>query len=186
MLAKQLDGRNLVIAPPILLDKNNPGSWQSFFDFNTPGEYLSIGKLDEALDGKADQFQNIFIDEAHRMRNSDTRTFEKLAEICRGKRVILVSATPYNNSPQDIFSLVKLFQRPRNSTIPNLPNLVKFFGDLEANIKKENRRKNYKSYLQATQENAKKVRNDLLKYLMVRRTRSDIKNYYSRTLKIRD
>ena len=78
--------------------------------------------------------------------------------------------------------MVKLFQRPRNSTIPNLPNLEKFFGDLEANIKKENRRRNYKSYLQATQENAKKVRNDLLKYLMVRRTRSDIKNYYSEDL----
>ena len=183
MLAKQLDGRNLVIAPPILLDKNNPGSWRrAFSDFNTPGEYLSIGKLDEALDGKADQFQNIFIDEAHRMRNSDTRTFEKLAEICRGKRVILVSATPYNNSPQDIFSLVKLFQRPRNSTIPNLPNLEKFFGDLDKNIKKENRRRDYKSYLRATQENAKKVRNELLKYLMVRRTRSDIKNYYSEDL----
>ena len=183
MLAKQLDGRNLVIAPPILLDKNNPGSWpRAFSDFNTPGEFLSIGKLDDALDGNADKFQNIFIDEAHRMRNSDTRTFEKLAEICRGKRVILVSATPYNNSPQDIFSLVKLFQRPRNSTIPNLPNLEKFFGDLDKNIKKENRRRDYKSYLRATQENAKKVRNELLKYLMVRRTRSDIKNYYSEDL----
>ncbi len=184
MLAKQLDGRNLVIAPPILIDKNNPGSWvRAFSDFNTPGEFLSIGKLDDLLDGGADKFQNIFIDEAHRMRNSDTRTYEKLAEICRGKRVILVSATPYNNSPKDIFSLVQLFQRPRNSTIPNLPNLDKFFADLEANIKKEDRRKDYQSYLQATQENAKSVRNNLLKYLMVRRTRSDIENFFSEDLR---
>ena len=183
MLAKQLDGRNLVIAPPILIDKNNPGSWtRAFSDFNTPGEFLSIGKLDDMLNGGADKFQNIFIDEAHRMRNSDTRTYEKLAEICRGKRVILVSATPYNNSPKDIFSLVQLFQRPRNSTIPNLPNLEKFFGDLEANIKKEDRRKDYQSFLHATQENAKSVRNNLLKYLMVRRTRSDIENYFSEDL----
>ena len=94
MLAKQLDGWNLVIAPPILIDKNNPGSWNSAFsDFNAPGEFLSIGKLDDMLNGGSDKFQNIFIDEAHRMRNSDTRTYEKLAEICRGKRVILVSAT---------------------------------------------------------------------------------------------
>ena len=116
------------------------------------------------------------------MRNSDTRTYEKLAEICRGKRVILVSATPYNNSPKDIFSLVQLFQRPRNNTIPNLSNLEKFFGDLEANIKKEDRRKDYQSFLHATQENAKSVRNNLLKYLMVRRTRSDIENYFSEDL----
>ena len=27
MLAGQLDGRTLIIAPPVLLDKKNPGSW---------------------------------------------------------------------------------------------------------------------------------------------------------------
>mgnify|MGYP000327046106 CR=1 FL=1 len=32
MLAEQLDGRSLVIAPPALLDKNNRGSWPNVFD----------------------------------------------------------------------------------------------------------------------------------------------------------
>ena len=184
MLAKQLDGRHLVIAPPVLLDEDNPGSWtNAFIDFGVSStKYQSIGKLDNLLGGKADKFQNVFIDEAHRMRNATTATYEKLAEICRGKRVILVSATPYNNSPKDILSLIQLFQKPRNSTIPNLPNLESFFNNLEENIKKQNRRKDYKSYLATTKMNAKSVRNNVLKYLMVRRTRSDIENYFSKDL----
>ena len=145
MLAKQLDGRHLVIAPPNLLDENNPGSWRNaFFDFDVAAKYSSIGKLDNLVGGNADEFKNIFIDEAHRMRNADTSTYEKLAEICRGKRVILVSATPYNNSPKDILSLVQLFQKPYNSTLPGLRNLEVFFKEIEKRIKKENRKKRSK------------------------------------------
>ena len=34
MLVNELDGGTLVIAPPMLLDENNPGSWKRvFFDF---------------------------------------------------------------------------------------------------------------------------------------------------------
>ncbi len=185
MLAKQLDGRNLVIAPPILLDEENRGSWpNAFIDFgvNAP-KFVSIGKLDTLLDGKSDKFQNVFIDEAHRMRNEDTATYEKLAEICRGKRVILVSATPYNNSPKDILSLISLFQKSKNSTIPGLPNLRLFFNDLERQIKKENRKTDPKSYIQVTQECSKQIRNKVLRHLMVRRTRSDIEMHYGDDLK---
>ena len=168
MLAKQLNGTHLVIAPPVLLDEDNPGSWKNaFLDFDVSAQFVSIGKLDSLLNGKANKFQNVFIDEAHRMRNRDTATYEKLAEICRGKRVILVSATPYNNSPSDILSLVSLFQKPRNSTIPNLPNLESFFKGLENNIKKEDRRKDPTSFLKVTQENAKAVRSNVLKYLRI-------------------
>ena len=184
MLAKQLEGRHLVIAPPVLLDENNPGSWRNAFeDFGVrQSTFKSIGKLDDLVDGKADKFQNVFIDEAHRMRNATTATYEKLAEICRGKRVILVSATPYNNSPKAILALVQLFQKPRNSTIPNLSNLEAFFNALEKDIKKEDRRVDYPSFLATTQANSKAVREKVLKYLMVRRTRSDIQKYFSKDL----
>ncbi len=185
MLANQLNGRHLVIAPPVLLDKENPGSWTNAFeDFGVrQSNFHSIGKLDALLDGNSDKYENVFIDEAHRMRNADTATYEKLTEICRGKKVILVSATPYNNSPMDIFSLVKLFQKPRNSTLPLLKNLDSFFKNLDRNIKKEDRRKDYASFLKVTEENAKAVRDKVLKYLMVRRTRSDIVNFFSEDLK---
>lgn len=53
MLATQLDGRTLVLAPPILLEKSNPGSWvRVFLDFNVPADFESIGKLDEIVIGR--------------------------------------------------------------------------------------------------------------------------------------
>ena len=124
MLAGQLDGRSLVIAPPVLLNESNPGSWKNVFsDFRVHADYESIGKLDDLLSRNLEKYSNIIIDEAHRFRTESTISYEKLAEICRGKRVILVTATPYNNSPKDILSLLKLFQKAKKSTIPNLPDL---------------------------------------------------------------
>ena len=105
MLANQLDGRNLVLAPPVLLDKNTPGSWPDVFsDFRVPADFESLGKLDDLAERGTDKYKNVFIDEAHRFRTETNITCEKLAQICRGKRVILVTATPLNNSPQDILS----------------------------------------------------------------------------------
>ena len=185
MLAGQLGGTTLVIAPPVLLDDKNSGSWgNAFFDFGIRSFKLeSLGKLDNLLDGVADKFDNIIIDEAHGFRNETTATYEKLSEICRGKRVILVTATPYNNTPKDILSLLKLFQKPRKSDIPNLPDLESFFGGLEKNLRKLDRKKNYEEYMDVTKSNAKEVREKVLKHLMVRRTRTEIKKYFGEDLK---
>ena len=136
LLAGQIDGRTLVIAPPVLLDRENPGSWRNaFYDFNISAEYESIGKLQDILDKGTEKYSNIIIDEAHRFRTETNITYEMLAEICRGKRVILVTATPYNNSPKDILSQIKLFQKSKKSTIPNLPDLEAFFSRLDKNLK---------------------------------------------------
>lgn len=179
MLAGQLEGRTLVIAPPVLLERSNPGSWPNVFaDFRVPAEYQSIGKLDDVIERGTEKISNIIIDEAHRFRTETTSTYEKLAEICRGKRVILVTATPYNNSPKDILSLLKLFQKGRKSTIPNLPDLELFFGNLEKRVKKLDRKKDRERYIEAVRMNAKEIREKVLKYLMVRRTRREIERYF--------
>jgi len=184
MLAGQLDGRTLVVAPPSLLNKNNPGSWPNvFFDFHIPADFESIGKLDAVLKRGVDRYVNVIIDEAHRFRTETTVGYEKLAQICRGKRIILVTATLYNNSPRDILNQIKLFQNPRKSTIPNLPNLERFFNILEGKLKKVNRQKNYDEYLKTVKDNAKEIREKVLKYLMVRRTRGEIEKYFSKDIK---
>ncbi len=111
MLAQELDGRTMVIAPPHLIDENNPGSWHnSFKDFGFRAkDYVcrSVGILDDILNkDEHKDYQNIIVDEAHRFRTEETDMFTKLSQICRGKRVILVTATPYNNRPKDILSIV--------------------------------------------------------------------------------
>ena len=179
MLIKQLEGRTLVIAPPTLLDENNPGSWKNvFLDFDIPAKFGSIGKLDAILDEGVERFSNIVIDEAHRFRTETTSRHEILSQICRGKRVILVTATPYNNAPRDILSQIKLFQNSRKSTIPNLPDLEEFFSGLERKLKGVDKRRDYEEYIKVVKENAREIRERVLKYLMVRRTRSEIKKYF--------
>ena len=179
MLADKLDGRTLVIAPPVLLAENNLGSWKNVFsDFKVHADFESLGKLDELLKRGVEQYENIIIDEAHRFRNESTVTYETLAKIIRGKKTILVTATPYNNHPRDILSLLKLFQNTKTSTIPNLPNLELFFNELEANLRSLDRKKDKSKYIQTTKENSRKIRNQLLKYLMVRRTRTEIQKYF--------
>ncbi len=184
MLAGQLDGRTLVIAPPVLLEKSNPGSWLNVFsDFRVPADFESLGKLDDLIDRGTEKYTNIIIDEAHRFRTETTVTYEKLAEICRGKRIVLVTATPYNNAPKDILSLLKLFQKTRKSTIPNLPDLEGFFSGLDKKLKKLDRQKDYVQYINTVKENAQEIREKVLKYLMVRRTRKEIEKYFGEDIK---
>ena len=191
MLARELDGRSLVIAPPALTDKNNPGAWQNVFhDFGVRGFHVeSVGKLDQILKLDLSKFHYVFIDEAHRFRNEDNETYEKLHKICKSKvklpngevkdkGVILVTATPFNNRPNDLLSQLKLFQSSRNSSLPNLPNLENFFRNLNSRLRAYHRINDRELYLSTMRENAREVRERILKYLMVRRTRSEISSYY--------
>ncbi len=185
LLASQIDGRTLVIAPPVLLEENNPGSWPNVFeDFGIRAAHFeSIGKLEKLIEMGVERYKNVIIDEAHRFRTETNATYENLAEICRGKRVILVTATPFNNRPKDILSQIKLFQNSKKSTIPGLPNLEAFFGSLENKLNEIDRHKNSKSYIEQARFNAKEIRERVLKYLMVRRTRKEIETYFAKDLK---
>jgi superfamily II DNA/RNA helicase len=185
LLAQQLDGRSLVIAPPHLLDKDNRGSWPNVFgDFRVPQtDFESIGKLADLLQRDVSKYTNVFIDESHRFRTETNQTYEMLAQICRGKRVILVSATPMNNTPRDILSQVKLFQNGKSSTIPNVRNLEAFFSRLEKNLHGLDRQRDREQYFKTVQANAKGTREQILKHLMIRRTRHEIMRYYGDDLK---
>jgi hypothetical protein len=185
LLALQLGGRCLVIAPPSLLDENSPGSWPRVFrDFCIPGhKCVSIGKLEDIIDQGVDFYKYVFIDESHRFKGDATQRYEYLTRICQGKGVILVSATPYNNSLDDIYSQLKLFQPPRNSTIPGLRNLEAFFEKLRNRLKPFHRLDDAEQYGRAIEQNAHELRERVLKYTMVRRTRREIEEFYGDDLK---
>ena len=180
LLAKQLPGRKLVISPPVLQEY----WYETFAEFGvTRFKVESLGKLDHILQEGAEKFDYVFIDEAHRFRNEYTQGFEKIHEICFGKKVILVSATPLNNTLDDIYSQLKLFQIPRKSTIPGVPNLDAFFKQLRDQLKQY--RKSDPEYAVLMKQGAKEVREKVLKYVMVRRTRTEIKNYFDKDIKQR-
>ena len=179
LLANQLPGRNLVIASPALLSKDNPNSWVNvFLDFKISADFESIGKLEKIIGRGTERYDNVFIDEAHKFRNENNVSYENLSAICRGKKVILVTATPLNNSPFDILSQIKLFQKGKNSTIPGIKNLEHFFNSLQKTLKGLDRKDDYDAYMEIVKYNAIQIRDKILKHIMVRRTRKEIETYF--------
>jgi hypothetical protein len=108
--------RVLVVAPPALLD-----GWQRTLDkFDMQYvELHSSGSLHKIR--QPDRFDLVIVDEAHKFRNDTADSYDELQRICKTptrrrlrdnllarKKVILVSATPLNNRPNDIRNLVGL------------------------------------------------------------------------------
>lgn len=175
-LLQQLRGKMLIICPPVLKDY-----WeQSLMDFRVPAKVESLGKLEHIIRKGIDRWDYIVVDEAHRFRNEATQSYADLLDICRGKKVILVGATPLNNTIDDIFAQLKLFQAPKNSNIPGIINLEKFFNGLRKRLKKFE--KHDPEYHEMIREVSKEIREKILKYVMVRRTRNDVMKYFKRDI----
>ena len=90
--------------------------------------------------------------------------------------MILVSATPLNNTVEDIYSQLKLFQVPKKSTIPGVPDLEKFFTGLKGRL--DRYAKTDPRYTDEIKGVSRDVREKVLKYVMVRRTRSEVINFF--------
>ena len=123
-LARERNGRGLVICPPALVGdpKTRDSGWYKYLsDFGLHDwDVYSLGVLDkvqEYLAAYGDDVTAIIVDEAHRFRNEDTEAYERLSQICVNRDVILLTATPFNNAPSDIFALLKLFIPPGKSTL---------------------------------------------------------------------
>lgn len=192
MFAKTLAGKILVIAPPPIVP-NWKGAFKDFEIKSKNYDIESIGMLHKILEKmkKAEQvgektYDYIFIDEAHRFRNGKNEQYDKLKQICANKKVVLISATPLNNTFYDFFYLISLFQNPLNSDIPGLPDLDSFFANRRQKIKsieKECGTKDDERYINAVKQVSKEVRDKILKYIMIRRTRTDIKNHFKNDIK---
>ena len=189
LLAQQIRGTTLVIAPPALVKDHNPGGWKRVLrEFGvTPMPIVeSKGKLDQIIEKyDINSYQNVIIDESHDFKNEDTQQFEYLSQICKGKKVILISATPFNNSPLDLLSQIKLFQPAHNSTLPNpeVRDIEAYFKKLDKKQKSIDRKKHPQEYKEMGIKISEEIRENVLKYIMVRRTRQSISKYYAKDLK---
>ncbi len=168
----------LFICPPVLVDY-----WRSVLqEFDVARcDVESLGKLDSLIQKGTDKYSYVFIDEAHRFRNSDTESFTMLHQICRGKKVVLISATPINNYTSDIENQIYLFQSKQSGTINGIKNIEGFFRSLNGQLNKFP--KGTKEYMNQLRENSEVIRDKLLREVMIRRTRSEIEEYYAEDLK---
>lgn len=168
----------LFICPPVLVDY-----WRSVLqEFDVARcDVESLGKLESVLQKGTDKYSYVFIDEAHRFRNSDTESFTLLHQICRGKKVVLISATPINNYTSDIENQLYLFQAKQSGTINGIRNIEGFFRGLNGKLKKFD--KGSPEYMEQLRSNSEVIRDRLLREVMIRRTRSEIEEYYADDLK---
>lgn len=164
----------LIVCPPVLVDY-----WRSVLqEFDVARcDVESLGKLDKIIARGTDKYSYVFVDEAHRFRNSGTEAFTELHQICRDKKVILISATPINNYTSDVENQIYLFQAKQSGTINGIKNIEGFFRGLNAKLAKKP--KGSAAYIEQLRENSEIIRDKLIREVMIRRTRSEIQQYYA-------
>ncbi len=180
----------LVVVPPAIED-----SWRRTvkdFELDNHFTFITIGSLHKILDRNNYSYPNpddidlIVVDESHKFRNDYTEMYLALQEICKmprkraaedgdsRKKVILISATPLNNRPQDIENQLYLFQDRRNSTLENIRNLQEYFKPINELYKKLAYEK--KLNIRKLKALFQKLRDDVVEPLVIRRTRTDIES----------
>ncbi|HTN67871.1 MAG TPA: helicase-related protein [Dysgonamonadaceae bacterium] len=185
-----LSTKILVVYPPAL-EKN----WKStfrMFGIDRHTKFVTNGRLEKIVNGEdmnywaKEDYDLILVDEAHKYRNHTSQAFGLLQRICKAprngeglvtgknKKVILISATPLNNRPQDLYYQLLLFQDARRSTLP-VTNLQSFFGPII---------REYKDVMREDEPNVEKIRElyntireKVISQITVRRTRRDLANY---------
>ena len=180
-VARNLDLRTIIIAPPHLVDQ-----WKSYaYDFQVQALVYSRGNLEKVLDEYRNTYREgeqrlIIIDEAHYYRNEFTRDYAILHEICQGNKVMLLTATPFNNRPEDIYAMIKLFQVPSKSTLQTVKNLGGEFGHWIAQYKKlktdQRKKKKSKKEIETGITGIGNNIRRIIEPLVIRRSRLDLKN----------
>lgn len=178
-VARNMRLKTIIISPPHLKPQ-----WDEYKDeFGFTASVFSSGQIETALNhyrkivDKDEKFL-IIIDEAHKYRNEYTQDYANLHNLCLGNKVILLTATPFNNRPEDIYSMLKLFQIPTKSTLRTVDNLGAAFKELiktYAQLTKDQREKKISEDEVKREANriAKTIRS-IISPLVVRRSRLDL------------
>ncbi len=177
--------KTLVIAPATIEE-----DWKKVLeDFKVPNvKFLpnrSFHKLNEA-EFDPTSFDLIIVDEAHKFRSNTASSYNDLQRLCKTpsslrnndgafikKNIILISASPLNNSPEDIKNQILLFQDGKNSTL-EISNLDFFFNQKikdYALLKKINDKKIIRENLKLIYG---EIREKIISQVMIRRTRTDL------------
>ena len=203
----KITGRILICAPNAVQK-----SWEKHTsDFKIPAKITTHDSLHKLEDKES--FELIIIDESHNFRTTTASRYAELQTLCKipytspsgqtlptRKRVILLSATPQNNSPKDLEQQIYLFRDKRDTAIVESQSLERFFKAINeqfdklnkerkelnrkrnedlANAKKPTTKEAESKNTQALQSLSDTLRDKLLAKIMIRRTRGDIESSYA-------
>lgn len=173
--------RTLIVIPPALEQ-----TWIEtvevfslpYVDFITSGSIHKVGS-------KIDKYDLVIVDEGHKYRNNTSEAYAELQKICKApaariledgtrlhKKVMLLSATPLNNRPEDIKNLVLLFQDGKRTTL-DVPNLIGYFNE-KVKKWKEIIHEEIAIARPKIEELYEDIRQNIIAPLTIRRTRTDL------------
>ena len=172
----------LIVVPPAIEE-----SWRE-----TAKEQFRLDNCDIITNGslhkvkRPEKYDLVIVDEAHKFRNDTADAFDELQRICKSptqrflpdgsrasKRVILVSATPLNNRPDDIRNLISLFQDLKDSTL-SVANLQHFFARCQKAYQEAHRESDPEAARRKVKDIYELIRTKIISEVTVRRTRNDL------------
>lgn len=172
----------LIIHPPALTQ-----AWErTIRDFEVPNvEFITNGSLHKIK--HPEDYDLVIVDEAHKFRSDESEMFNQLQKLCKTprrkkgndqndqKKIILVTATPLNNRPEDIRNQLYLFQDSKRSTL-EVGNLQHFFRPLIDRYRRLKEERDHEKIANEVKQIYKEIRTKVLESVIVRRTRTDIRN----------
>ena len=169
----------LIIVPPALKE----GWERTMTEFKLDNyKIITNGSLHKLKNPSL--YDLVIVDEAHKFRSDTASMYNELQKLCKtktlhadgslhDKKVILVSATPLNNKPEDIANLVYLFQDSKDSTLEE-GNLQRFFREQIDKYRKVKDLKDIELISKEVKAIYEKIRVKVVEPLTVRRTRTDL------------
>jgi superfamily II DNA or RNA helicase len=172
----------LIVVPPAVEDNWHETTKDQFRLDNC--DIITNGSLHKVRN--PEKYDLIIVDEAHKFRNDTAEAFDELQRICKSptrrilpdgsrasKRVILVSATPLNNRPDDIRNLISLFQDLKDSTL-GVSNLQHFFAQRQKEYQEAHRERDAEVARLRVKHTYELIRTKIISEVTVRRTRNDL------------
>ncbi|MGI6455001.1 MAG: helicase-related protein [bacterium] len=164
----------------IICPKNLVKMWEDYqHRYRLRGKVLSMSKVITNLPDLR-RYRIVLLDESHNLRNRNRKRYRAIQEYIRenDSKCILLTATPYNKTYQDLSNQLRLFVEEDRDIGIRPENLIREIGDTEFIRRHQCPLRSLAAFEKSEYPDDWR---ELMRLYMVRRTRSFIKQNYALT-----
>lgn len=165
----------------IICPKNLVKMWEFYKEeYGLRARVMSLSKVTKELPEVPARYRTVLIDESHNLRNREGKRYRVIQDYIRSteSRCILLSATPYNKSYQDLSAQLRLFV-PEDKDIGVRPeNLLQAMSEVAFNAQYQCSPRSLLAFEKSLYPDDWR---ELMRLYLIRRTRSFIQNNYAET-----
>ena len=165
----------LIISP-----KNLVRMWEGYaHKYGLRAKVISLSRVLGEL-AELRRYRLVIIDESHNLRNREGRRYRAIREYVRANdsKCILLSATPYNKTYQDLSSQLRIFVDDEQDIGIRPEKMLRELGEVEFSRRHQASPRTIKAFDYSTHTDDWR---DLMSLYLVRRTRSFIQDNYAET-----